>query len=688
MDSYGTYHALVHRLSRIIQRNDRLTLVVGSGLTAGSVPGTSAMLDLTDRYVEGEHNEDLTAALAAARRSSRTLGETYGRYCHTVNEWLPSPGFDLVVQAAVLNAYPPAIHRPPWREMSWHESREIENDIGNWTIPPGVQALADVLTTYPDAFGRRIFTPNFDPLIEIALRRSGHRAATLSLKTDGSFSSVIEDDAIHVVHLHGYWRRGDPSDLRPLLHDPLQLTKSRPTLQDELAEFMLSTTACAIGYGGWDDIFMRTLAHVARWRNVTVMWGFHASDPEALKRDSASVRERFEDASVLLAYSGINTDVLFPSLLQKLRVPPSDLPDFPAVKNSHAASDPPALNVPTVESAAEQPSDLLGQLDRLLGWRWDNPASDSGVEPGLVYWSVRLRRRSVIHAVQGRIAAALSALGARVILCLDDLGIEHAAERSLELEEYIGRIFADVPGSALPVVESLSQYLSEVEGVIDEPLSDHAWQLPVTPWRVTQYYLARSSPSILEVLNVAKIIDFPIDADRDGQLGAVLHALERLDGNKLLTPVTLWAHFNRLVNSVGPNSVITLGGRDEAALWQMWRKVFGKSVSNLYNPILSNLHQDSGFVRWDSHRQLRDYLNTARELPNWDQSGRLIPWLYTNVVLLRTLLDRGARPPIVADHELADWRVTRDLLATHRRQTIDALTEVIAEFFEPGIMTD
>ena len=684
MTSFGSFSALVHRLSRLIEDHRRLTLVVGSGLTAGAVPGVSAMLGLTERFVSGENNDDLTAALATVKRSSRGSAEVYGRYRQTVNEWLPAPGFDLVVQAAVLSAYPRGINRQPWRAISWAEARDFENDIDSWTIPPGVAALAELLIMAPEAFGRRVFTPNFDPLLEIAIRRRQGRAVTLSLKTDGSFSSVIQDDAIHVVHLHGYWRLGDPDDGRTMLHDPQQLTKSRPTLQNELAEFMISTTACAIGYGGWDDIFMKTLTHVARMRNLEVMWGFHASDPDVLKTDSVPVLRRFAKASSLVTYSGVETDVVFPSLLERLRARRSELPGLSGDSESTQMRNPPALDVPSLDASPETASDLLGHLDRLLGWRWDQGSWGSSTEPRLVYWSVRLRRRSVIHAVQARVAAALSAHGARVVLCLDDLGVERATVRAEEFIDYIGRLFADVSGSVLPTVVSLGEHLSTVERLTDEPGNPGPVRLPETPWRVLQQYLGQASPSIVDVLTVAKIIDFSIDTERQDQLEIIRHALERRDGNKLLTPVTLWTHFNHVVNTSEAASVMTLGGRDEAPMWQMWRSIFGISVGHLFNPKLSNLHQDSGFVRWDNGSQLRDYLSRARELPSWDQSGRLIPWLYTNAVLLRTLLDKDNRPPTVAGQELASWQLTRDALVSHRRLTIDALTAVIADFFEPG----
>jgi hypothetical protein len=398
---------------------------------------------------------------------------------------------------------------------------------------------------------------------------------------------------------------------------------------------------------------------------------------------------RFSDTSSFVAYKGIDSDVFFPSLIEKARARREDL-RYTAVNMPIQA--PSAAQYQALRRSPEESSEILRRLDRLLGWRWDQGSWGSSNEPDIIYWSVRLRHRTVIHAVQARVAASLSAHGVETILCLDDLGVERAAEKRDDFISYIERIFADVHGSTLPTIVSLEEHLAHVETVRDPPLGARGNRLPESPWRVLQSYLALSSPTIVDVLTVSKIIDFSLEAidlafenDRENRLELVRHALERRDGNKLLTPVTLWSHINNVVNSSGSKSLMTLGGGDETALWQMWRTIFGRSIGHLFNPRLSNLHQDSGFVRWESSTQLRANLSRARELPHWDQSGRLIPWLYINTVLLRSLLDQDRRLPEVAGQEMSSWQATRSVLVSHKRQALDALTESIADFFEPGM---
>jgi len=65
------------------------------------------------------------------------------------------------------------------------------------------------------------------------------------------------------------------------------------------------------------------------------------------------------------------------------------------------------------------------------GFRWEPGSLNGGALAGdIVYWPVRLRRPTPIHAVQAYAAAGLERMGAKVILCLDDLG--HVAGSDLE----------------------------------------------------------------------------------------------------------------------------------------------------------------------------------------------------------------------------------------------------------------
>jgi hypothetical protein len=48
----------------------------------------------------------------------------------------------------------------------------MDSDIDAWTLSPGTESLGKIVTGYPDRFGKTALTTNFDPLIEVAIRRS------------------------------------------------------------------------------------------------------------------------------------------------------------------------------------------------------------------------------------------------------------------------------------------------------------------------------------------------------------------------------------------------------------------------------------------------------------------------------------------------------------------------------------
>jgi LmbE family N-acetylglucosaminyl deacetylase len=126
-----------------------------------------------------------------------------------------------------------------------------------------------------------VLTSNFDPLITVSVHRAGGRAFTTALHSDGGFAA-IDGQGTLVVHFHGDWFRSDT------LHTPAQLGQDRPRLAASLAQLLGSRTLVVLGYGGWDDIFTRSLVQVIRGElaAIDVLWTFYGDDEAALQRDS------------------------------------------------------------------------------------------------------------------------------------------------------------------------------------------------------------------------------------------------------------------------------------------------------------------------------------------------------------------------------------------------------------------
>src|SRR5262245_46667068 len=171
------------------------------------------MLDLADEFAaERGVNPDLVETLRQVRaRAGGAPIEAYMGYRRAFAEWVSHQEFDIVVQQAVLHAYDPARGSPEvtppgrWERMSFQRGWILENDARAWTVPPGVAALGALLARWPGHFNFRVLTTNFDPLIEIAVRRAGGRARSLSITEDALIDEIVPD-GVTVVHLNGFWR--------------------------------------------------------------------------------------------------------------------------------------------------------------------------------------------------------------------------------------------------------------------------------------------------------------------------------------------------------------------------------------------------------------------------------------------------------------------------------------------------
>jgi len=674
--------SLVHRLANTVRRGRRVALVLGSGVTTTVVPGVPRMLDLADEFAAQIHkNPDLSSALANARAANPDRpAETYAAYRRIFTALVSPEEFDIVVQRAVLEAHrPPGSADPTWERIGFQRGMQLEGNLESWRLPDGVAALGAILAGLPAGFGHRVLTTNFDPLIEIAVRRAGGRAHSVSLVRDGSLRAVVpEEGAVSVIHLHGYWRPTNETDQRALLHDPEQLSTNRPTISRDLADMLRDETVCVVGYSGWDDVFTQALYHLSTGRDVDILWAVHP-EPGA----AAQVPPRPADsAHVVHVYHGVDSDRLFTRLRDALAVAPPAPRNAPDVEQVHLPATAAAghrvrlrelEHLLGAEASAEE---LLRELDREFGWRVDGP---SGTPLGLVYWPVQLRQPTLIYAVQALVAAALSARGVPVVLCLDDLTpVAHRDEtRNLFVEEVL-RWFALVDGAQPPQVESLLSFC-QPERVAARLLDPELLDRPTHPWAVEYEYYS-SERTVYDVVRGAKAVP-DAEAEQADPL-EIRSLLTTTRADRLVSTPAIWAYLHYLLHDADPEAVLTLGGEDEATMWRYWHEAFPEPVCHLYNPLLANVRQDAAILRERAYAGLRRYLEGACELPGWDLEGRYLHWTVQNAVLLgRYLRNRPAL--FAAGRRLDSWPVVAELLRDHRTrpETIQVLAREVSSLF-------
>jgi hypothetical protein len=678
----ATERGLVNRLATAVQRERTIAFVLGSGVSAGAVPGVARMVDLADEFVsERIENPDLVAALQQVRAAHADNPiDRYVAYKRTFTEWVSPVEFDIVVQHAVLQAYRPEVDPPGrWERIGFQRGAQLEADLGSWRLPAGVEALGALLATRPADFGHRVLTTNFDPLIEIAVRRAGGRARSLSLKRDGEIGSLVGDpDTVTVAHLHGYWRPTTETDDRSMLHDPERLRADRPTLARELADMLRDETVCVVGYGGWADAFTTALLRLTTGRDVDVLWAIHSEEG----RVPAGLPVPADPLLPVPVYYGVDSNRLFPELERTLRVRvPARVPPAapPRVEPPATGGSGHRVRLPELErflGAHASAEELLRQLDREFGWRLEG--GSAGEPPGLLYWPVQLRQPTLIHTVQALVAAALSARGMTVILCFDDLVADtHPEEVRRVLRADVQRWFRLVEGAGEPVVESLEAFC-EPGRVARRLLDPGKLARPTHPWAVERDFYRHGT-----LYDLAKTIKAIPDTEaEEADPVAVKTGLTTTRAERLWSPLAVWAYLHDILLDTRVERVVTLGGDDERTMWRLWHEVFADPVRHLYNPRIRNLRQDAGMLRCNSFQELKEHLERICELPTWQDEGHYLHWIVQNALLLSQYLRN--RPPLsIGGRRLDSWEAVVAAIETpaQRNRTLQAIAREVSNLF-------
>lgn len=646
--------ALVARLRLSYDSGEHITLIVGSGLDDQHVPRVTDFIALADRFAEGRDDDgDLRQALrqAADECADQSPAVRYLAYRRVLTGWLSADEFDAIAQQAVLQQYrPPDLYatalgrRGFWQPMTLRVGEELENDWESWRTPPSVRALGALLADRRELFGQHIVTTNVDPMVEIAIRRAGGRAESRLLGD----SEPPSAGTILVHHLHGFWR---PLSLAPTVRLSDTLDEAAALRIGRMASSLLDgDRICVIGLSDRSGTIRAAIE--AKAEPVPIIWVSHGSAEQAV----LPALPGHIDVSHLFP---IDNSRLLPALARRFGVA---VPSEPTrnVQIRHPAWERLFVSQPNSEPPDDVP-DLLRELERRFAWKVDwaesGPLEES---PTLVYWPIRLRRRtSVIHMVQAFAAGALAARGARIVAALDDLSTPQGDESRRGFEADLRRWIRYVAPEADLQVQSLSVFVESARSATEEALLR-----PIDPWRVARDFYGRYGRpvSLYTALAAVKALPHLAPYDLDASAGKIMQALQRQNADRVLTPTTTWAFLHDLLRANPTASLITLGGRDEGLFWEQWRQLYGFGISQLYNPRIKSLGHESGMVRWNTGEELADQLNQFRELREWDDEGRYMHWLFQNAVLLPTYLTRRDLPA-VGGYVLDSWAAFATALA-------------------------
>ncbi|MFF4429177.1 SIR2 family protein [Streptomyces sp. NPDC001513] len=305
----GEEKALIYRLrSLLTERSRPVAFIVGSGISAGAVDGVRAIV-ASMRTMIGDPGE---IALFDGRVTGPSDAEKYQQAADFALEFRDQDWLNLVIRQAVLGACPDLTpeERNRLARADEKELEAFERTSPKWRLNPATEGLGRLLQLLPRERRGPVITTNFDPLLEIAVRRAGARASWQQIDLDGKLSRGEDEDAVDIAHVHGYWRRGDT------LHTVHQLQKPRPQLHGSLRGSLSGHAVVVVGYSGWDDAFSRSLREFAREQDMQrtdLIWCSY--DPLTDESFSSGLLAELLGAPRRSFYHGIDANRLFPGLV-------------------------------------------------------------------------------------------------------------------------------------------------------------------------------------------------------------------------------------------------------------------------------------------------------------------------------------------------------------------------------------
>lgn len=330
------HDALFYRLSDgIADSNKEVVFVVGAPISA-PVAGSLGVADV-NAVVQLIRSKFLSKP-AQIQRLDRELTSSDNPYQKAFEFLSGRAGQDeanAIVKRAVagaLRSSTPAHWPAEITKLSEEQLSNLDGDNKIWHLTPGLDALGALIAAHPDRFGKLLVTSNFDPLVEVAIKRHGYNAWRTSLAVDGTLHQS-NADGCQVVHIHGFWHGVDT------LHMGRQLLMDRPNLQNSLLSMLHDKIVVVLAYGGWPDIFTTALSGIVSNDNLLpdILWTSYGPEPKLSDYVLGALSRGILRNRVTL-YRGIDCHKFLPELLEYWETDQTSLRDGQDEKPSPAVT--------------------------------------------------------------------------------------------------------------------------------------------------------------------------------------------------------------------------------------------------------------------------------------------------------------------------------------------------------------
>lgn len=310
-------------LSAIDFSDNELVFLVGSPLSCSygevqGIPGVKDMLELIEDKVS-ERSRTKTSYHRSVEHIQADTEKYQASFDFLRLNTSPNT-VNGIIRKATLKAY-----MDDTQDIDINDAnalKKLQEKTELWSIPPATQGLAEVLNN-SNGISNTVLTPNFDPLLSIALTQLGQSPTRTVLHGDSNIEQFQSTD-VNIVHFHGYWLDTDT------LHTSAQLTIDRPLFKQSLMRLLNNKTLVVLGYGGWDDVFTQVLFSIIQdnGANFDILWAFYESNEETINNKYSNLLESVKPAlqrGRFKAFSGINCHEFLPILAKECAVSNSNI---------------------------------------------------------------------------------------------------------------------------------------------------------------------------------------------------------------------------------------------------------------------------------------------------------------------------------------------------------------------------
>ncbi|EPU3936689.1 SIR2 family protein [Morganella morganii] len=282
-------------LLRRIKNSDHVSFIFGSALSAKyddiGIPNVNEMTQMAIDYINESGQEDIDDYnLFMANNNSDN------KYQETFHFIINNYGIDIanqIIKQAILSNVD--------KLTSEHKVTKPINDLAE-KIKDNTLIVDHIITT------------NFDTLIEEGFKQKGIPFNGISIVSDSNINEN-NNNLPNIIHIHGSWDRSDT------MHTKSQLNNNREKIESSLKRILNKNIIIVIGYGGWEDSFMRSISGVLNddKAKYSILWCFYESDELKIKSNTlffSSLKDAISRGRITF-YKGIDCHTFFEKLKKK-----------------------------------------------------------------------------------------------------------------------------------------------------------------------------------------------------------------------------------------------------------------------------------------------------------------------------------------------------------------------------------